>query len=95
LFDEQITPKRSKLIAVTETAAAYEAGNRAFALSIQDAGTKMEKLWTTSHDGKVSEGCAANEDQGWVEMDFEYPEEMVTEPPRFPGCRCYMQYREA
>ena len=85
---------RSQLIATTEIGTAYEEGNAEFAQNIEDGGIEMEKLWVTSHDDKVSDGCQANEDLGWVEMDYEYPDEGVTQPPRFPGCRCYQQYRQ-
>lgn len=94
LFDGPITTRRAQLIAVTESARAYEAGNRAFADSLKDDGIEMEKLWTTSHDDRVSDGCRANEANGWIPID-EAHTSGDQEPPRFPGCRCFEQYRQA
>lgn len=93
MFDDQFTKRRARLIAVTETAAAYEAGNRAFAKEIEKRGVEMEKMWVTSHDDRVSDECAANEAVGWIPIDDAFPSG-DEEPPRFPGCRCYAQYRE-
>jgi uncharacterized protein with gpF-like domain len=93
LFDGPITTQRAQLIATNEAAQAYEAGNRAFADSIVDDGIKMEKKWTTSHDDRVSDGCAENESNGWIPLDEEHTSG-DQDPPRFPGCRCYEQYRE-
>jgi len=94
LFDGPITTKRAQLIAVTESARAYEAGNMAFAQSVKDDGVEMEKMWTTSHDDRVSDGCEENESDGWIPID-QYHRSGDQEPPRFPGCRCYEVYREA
>jgi len=86
--------ERATRIAVHESAQAYEAGNRMFADSISDDGVEMEKMWMTSHDDKVSDGCAENESDGWIPIT-----DMHTsghqQPPRFPGCRCYEIYRQA
>jgi hypothetical protein len=94
LFDGPITTKRAQLIAVTESARAYEAGNRAFADTLKDDGITMEKMWMTSHDDRVSDGCAGNEADGWIPIDEPHTSG-DQEPPRFPGCRCYEAYREA
>jgi uncharacterized protein with gpF-like domain len=93
LYDEPISRDRAQLIAVTESARAYEAGNHAFAQSIEDEGIAMEKQWTTSHDDRVSDGCAENEAAGWIPLDEAFPSG-DQEPPRFPGCRCYCMYRQ-
>jgi len=94
LYDGPISRQRAQLIAVTESARAYEAGNHAFAQSIEDDGVNMEKQWTTSHDDRVSDGCATNEADGWIPIN-EAHTSGDQEPPRFPGCRCYEQYRQA
>jgi hypothetical protein len=94
LFDGPISTDRARLIATHEAAQAYEAGNRAFADSIRDDGIEMEKMWTTSHDDRVSDGCATNESDGWIPIDQPHSSG-DQEPPRFPGCRCYEQYRQA
>ena len=77
-----------------ESAQAYEAGNRAFASTLKDDGVEMEKMWTTSHDNRVSDGCAENESDGWIPIDQAHTSG-DQEPPRVPGCRCYEQYRQA
>jgi hypothetical protein len=94
LFDGPITTKRAQLIAVTESARAYEAGNRAFADTLVDDGIQIEKQWVTSHDDRVSDGCETNELDGWIPIDQPHTSG-DQEPPRFPGCRCYEAYREA
>lgn len=94
LFDGPISTDRARLIATHEAAQAYEAGNRAFADSLKDDGVVMEKMWTTSHDDRVSDGCATNEADGWIPIDQPHSSG-DQEPPRFPGCRCYEQYRQA
>lgn len=94
LYDGPISTKRAQLIATHESAQAYEAGNRAFADTLKDDGIEVEKMWTTSHDDRVSDGCAENEDDGWIPIDQPHSSGHQ-EPPRFPGCRCYEQYRQA
>jgi len=93
LYDGPISTDRARLIATHEAAQAYEYGNRAFADSIKDEGIEMEKMWTTSHDSRVSDGCAENEADGWIPIDQPHSSGHQ-EPPRFPGCRCYEQYRQ-
>jgi hypothetical protein len=94
LFDGPITTKRAQLIAVTESARAYEAGNRAFADTLVDDGISMQKMWMTSHDDRVSDGCETNELDGWIPIGEPHTSG-DQEPPRFPGCRCYEAYRQA
>jgi hypothetical protein len=94
LYDGPISRQRAQLIATNESAQAYEAGNRAFADTLVDDGVEMEKMWTTSHDDRVSDGCEENESDGWIPIDQPHSSG-DQEPPRFPGCRCYEQYRQA
>jgi len=94
LFDGPITTDRARLIAVTESARAYEAGNFTFGKSIEDDGIIMSKRWVTSHDSRVSDGCQENEDAGAIPLDEVFPSGDLT-PPRFPGCRCYCAYEQA
>lgn len=54
---------------------------------------KMEKRWSTIGDNKVSEGCQINEAEGWIPFDQPFTSGHMTSP-RFPGCRCGVQYRE-
>lgn len=94
LFDGPISRDRARRIAVYESGQAYEAGNQAFAASLQDDGLTMEEHWMTSHDEKVRPEHAANEAEGWVPMGHTFSSG-DTEPPTDPGCRCYMIYRAA
>jgi SPP1 gp7 family putative phage head morphogenesis protein len=92
-FDD-MSRDRAKRIAVFESGQAYEAGNQAFAASLQDDGLTMEEHWMTSHDEKVRPEHAANEAEGWVPMGHTYSSG-DTDPPTDPGCRCYKIYRAA
>jgi len=94
LFDGPISRDRAQRIAVFESGQAYEAGNNAFAKSLEDDGVTMEEHWMTSHDDKVRPEHAANEAEGWVEMGHTFSSG-DTEPPTDPGCRCYMVYQAA
>jgi|GEM_PF-978531 uncharacterized protein with gpF-like domain len=94
LFDGPISRDRAQRIAVFESGQAYEAGNNAFAKSLEDDGVTMEEHWMTSHDEKVRPEHAANEAEGWVEMGHTFSSG-DTEPPTDPGCRCYMVYQAA
>jgi len=94
LYDGPISRDRAQLIAVNESAQAYEAGNRGFVDGLTDDGVKMEKMWANSQDGKVSDGCLENTADGWIPLDQPHSSGDQN-PPRFPGCRCYEIYREA
>jgi hypothetical protein len=94
LFDGPISRERAQRIATYETGQSYEAGNRMFAESLEDDGITMEEHWMTSHDEKVRPEHAANEAEGWVPMGHVFSSG-DTESPTDPGCRCYMQYRQA
>ena len=83
---------RAHLVAVTETANAYEEGNRIVAQQMEKKGLQIEKSWLTVGDDKVSEGCQANQNAGWIGLDQEFPSGHQRSP-RFPGCRCDILYR--
>lgn len=83
---------RAHLVAVTEARFGYERGNRDVAKSLADAGLEMEKSWLTSGDDRVTDECMANEDEGWIPIDEQFPSG-DDEPPRFPGCRCTCLYQ--
>lgn len=83
---------RAELISVTEIGNAYQAGNHIAAQSIAATGVKMEKSWLTSNDDRVSDGCTANQDDGWIDIEAAHSSGHQT-PLRFPGCRCVEQYR--
>lgn len=82
---------RAELVSVTETANAYEAGNQVFVQDLQDRGFKIIKEWSTVGDERVSEGCAENENAGWIDNNDVFPSG-DEHPPRFPGCRCTCLY---
>lgn len=84
---QQHIPNRAVLVAVTELANAYCAGNMQVGNFLQDSGLKMMKAWQTLEDNRVSEGCRHNEAQGWIPLDKEFGSGH-DHPPRFPGCRC-------
>lgn len=83
---------RAHLVAVTESAMAYEAGAMEAGRQMQAVGIVLEKKWSTTGDSRVSDGCLANEDQGWIDLDEPF-ESGHDAPPRFPGCRCAVLQR--
>lgn len=83
---------RAELIAVTEAAEAYETGNRLVIDEMTAVGLEMEKSWSTVGDERVSAGCRANSQAGWIPVDEPFPSGHQ-HPPRFPGCRCATLYR--
>ena len=83
---------RAELIAVTEAAEAYEAGNRLVIDEMTAVGLEMEMHWSTVGDARVSDGCIANAAVGWIPVDAPFPSGHQ-HPPRFPGCRCAILYR--
>ncbi len=93
LYDGPISRDRAQLIAVNESAQAYEAGNREFGKSLEYDGVEMEKRWENSGDGKVSDGCLENTADGWIPIDQPHSSGHQN-PPRFPGCRCWESYRQ-
>lgn len=83
---------RAHLVAVTEAGDAYEAGNFMPIQDLMGAGIEMEKAWDTMGDAKVSDGCLANEAEGWIPADQLHASGHL-HPLRFPGCRCAEKYR--
>ena len=85
---------RAHLISITEIGNAYEAGTGIVAKDLEDEGLTMEKSWLTVKDDKVSDGCQANQDQGWIPRAEAFQSGHM-QPLRFPGCRCAALYRRA
>ena len=83
---------RAHLVAVTETGQAYAEGNWIVAQDLRAGGLEMEKHWSTMRDDRVSDGCRANEAQGWIPADQPHLSGHM-HPLRFPGCRCDELYR--
>lgn len=86
---------RAQLIARTEMSNAV---NEAQVADIQSRITdgridpQLEKRWSTVGDDRVSDGCLENEFQGWIPIADEFLSG-DERPPRFPGCRCGLQFR--
>jgi len=89
---QQHIASRAHLVAVTESANAYEAGNKLVIDEMTAVGLEMEKRWLDSGDDLVSDECAANGAEGWIPADQAHKSGDM-HPPRFPGCRCDELYR--
>lgn len=85
---------RAELVAVTEVGNAYQEGNLIAARLMGEKGIKLEKLWQTVGDRRVSAGCITNNRAGWIEASADFPSG-DQRPLRFPGCRCAALYRRA
>jgi hypothetical protein len=91
------SPARAQGIAVYETGQAYEYGNRVPMMEAeQRTGDKVLHHWITGGDDKVTEECAANEDQGWIPIEVPF-KSGHDNPPRYPNvnCRCTTGYEFA
>jgi len=83
---------RAHLIAVQESAQAYEHGNMIVARDLEDAGLEMEKSWLTVGDDRVSDLCRGNQAEGWIPLNQMFS----SGADRVPGhvaCRCTTLYR--
>lgn len=89
---QQHIDSRAHLIAVTEAGNAYEEGNLAVVRDLEEGGLRMEKKWLTVGDDRVSDGCQANQDEGWIPVAQAFQSGHLR-PLRFPGCRCTTEYR--
>lgn len=85
---------RARLVARTESAMAYAEGKHGAIQDMREVGIRIEKYWRTSHDVRVSDGCRTNEGVGWIPDAEAFPSGHMRNP-RFPGCRCTVQYRVA
>ena len=83
---------RAHLIAVQESAQAYESGNFMVIQDLKDAGLKMEKSWSTMKDNLVSNICLENEAEGWIPAEQEHKSGHM-HPTGHVGCRCDELYR--
>ena len=89
--DFQLGAKRAQRIARTETARALGNGQ----LQVAKEEGKSEKRWLTLGDILVSqEICGANEDEGWVPINYLWQGLYDTIPGHI-NCRCVVQYRQA
>lgn len=83
---------RALVVATYETGMAYEAGNRAGAAILRDAGVALEKSWKTVGDGRVDPHCSSNAGAGWIAFDQPFPSGDM-HPLSHPRCRCVCLYQ--
>jgi hypothetical protein len=88
IFDDFST-KRADLIAVTESADAYNAGRFQIA---SDLGFD-EKSWETE-SGNPCEDCLGNEAESWVDIDADFSGG-VDAPTQHPACQCVLNFRKS
>jgi Phage Mu protein F like protein len=81
---------RAKLVAVTETAIAYQAGNYNAVISASGTGLEFEKSWLPV--AKPCPYCKANADQGWIAVSDPHSNGSLY-PPAHPNCRCAELYQ--
>ncbi len=90
---QQHIDSRAHLVAVTETANAYCEGELQVIDRLEEQGQRYEMHWVTMGDDRVSDGCQTNEDAGWIDAQMELFPSGDRRPPRFPGCRCDLEFR--
>ena len=84
---------RAHLVAVTESAFAYEHANASVVGGLMEGGLPMVKSWLTVGDDRVDEeDCGPNEDEGWIAAEDDF-QSGNSEPPAHPGCRCTTLYQ--
>ena len=83
---------RAHLVAINENAVGYAYGESTLIDEIEGTGIEMEKSWHTVGDDRVSDGCQENADANWIKNDKTFPSGDLMYP-RFPGCRCNVQFR--
>lgn len=88
------SPARAQLIATRTVGEGYEFGNRQPMNEARDKGLRVQKSWITVGDEKVTDECAANEEEEWLELE-EAHSSGDQNPPRLgnPRCRCTEGYR--
>ena len=88
--DHAFSQSRAKLIAITETTAAYARGEMTAARELEKAGYfEYEKQWQTNNDDIVCPICRPLQDEtvDGVRGLFSIG---VQGPPAHPGCRCWV-----
>lgn len=83
---------RAQMIAVTETAFAYERGRQATAQTLTNLGLKVEKAWLTEGGARVCPTCDGNESEGWIPENQSFGDGSDV-PPAHPNCRCSTERR--
>lgn len=82
-----INKNRAEMIANAEISNSIMSMERETALR----NGSQEKLWDTANDLRVTGECRKNERFGWHNINEPCPSGHLA-PPRFPRCRCVMQY---
>jgi SPP1 gp7 family putative phage head morphogenesis protein len=86
--DTAFSDERAMTIARTESATADVQGNMAAYREARDqVGIVVLKEWITAGDDLVSEDCAANAEQGAIDLDDDF-QSGANAPPDHPNCRC-------
>lgn len=78
------SPERATLIARTEIIRAHGQGQLA---ALKASGVVEKKGWSTSTEPTVCDECQANEDEGAVDIEDEFPSGDDA-PPAHPACMC-------
>lgn len=89
------SPARAQLIATREIGVAYEEGNREPIDEFQEKypDRTVQKFWQTVDDNKVTEECAANEAESWIDLDEDFSSGDQNAPREGnPNCRCTTLY---
>jgi len=86
---------RAEMIATNEIGKAYGSGNREMVdIYKEKAGKRIEKYWITVQDDMVTDECQQNEDEGWIDIDDEFPSgDQIAPRSDHPRCRCDIGYR--
>jgi hypothetical protein len=92
-----LSKDRARKIAIHEIGSVYVSSTANAVRDYQlETGAVILKRWNSVSDNRVTEGCQHNESLGYVSQDFIYPNidglGGGTEPPRFVGCRCALDY---
>lgn len=85
-------PDRATLIAVTETANAYEQGSKQLYDFLDEQGVGMMKRWIAVGDERVCPTCSSNWNMGYIEYYMPFPSGNDA-PPAHPACRCTVSVR--
>jgi hypothetical protein len=89
---EGFSKDRAKLIAVHESAQAFEGGNRMAIDDLVDLGLEYEKQSNSMKDEKVAPLDVKNDEIGWIPLDQPFPSGHQ-HAPFHVRCRCWIEYR--
>lgn len=91
--DYSFSTYRARLIATQEIWEAYLNGkDMQFNRYALEYGQKGWKKWVSHRDQRTTDGCLANDNQGWIPYDQEF-QSWHAKPTRFVWCRCNCVYR--